>query len=83
MNYNNGTNTCLWQDSPGTEVRPCHRQLSLRAGANSIRLAHLVIFWTPDWDTASPQLDKAAHRRIIPSGLAPFLNLFGASPKAL
>ncbi|KAN0133952.1 hypothetical protein V8E53_008170 [Lactarius tabidus] len=41
MNYSSGTNTCLLQNCPGTEGWPCHRQMSLRAGANSIRLAHL------------------------------------------
>ena len=83
MNYNNGTNACLWQDRPGTEGRPCHRQLSLRAGANSIRLVHLDIFWTPDWDTASPQLNKAATGQSSRLVWHVPEHLFGASPKAL
>jgi hypothetical protein len=52
-------------------------------GPNLIRLAQRDTPWTTDRDMASRQLDKAARRRFIPSGLAVFLSLVGASPKTI
>lgn len=81
MNYSNGTNTCLLQNSPGTEGQPCHRQMSLRAGANSIRLAHLLDTRLGYGESAARQGRSPAIHTVW-SGTVPEL-VFGASRKAL